>query len=298
MKSIKRLTDINTLRLYEAHLLWFDDIVMALKHMDMSKLPELHPGKCTVGKWITQDGDKVITDKVILDKFTRLHKNLHLVAKHIEFSFKTKPIDFSVLMLLLKKAELFSLSLGVELSIINNIRYQITASKDPLTGALNRQLLFHIFSTQFELSRAVEKGFCLVMTDLDDFKAVNDEYGHVEGDKVLSAFSAMIADHLRDSDFVIRYGGEEFLLILPSTSLENGVVLAEKLKEMTHTLHEKHDLKKSITGSFGVIEIVPESQETVSEELMSRYIQKVDKELYFAKEHGKDQVSNPNLHTN
>lgn len=296
MESINRLSDINTLHLYEAHLLWFDDLVMSLKHMDMSKLPELHPGRCTVGKWLASDGEKVLTDKIILDKFTRLHKNLHLVAKHIEFSFKTKPIDFSILMLLLKKAELFSLSLGVELSIINNIRYQSTASKDSLTGALNRQLLFHIFSTQFELSRAIEKDFCLVMADLDNFKSVNDDYGHVEGDKVLRSFSAMIMDNLRDSDFVIRYGGEEFLLILPSTSLVNGVELAEKLREMTHTLKEAYGLKRGISGSFGVIEISPKPQDTMCEELMQEYIQQADEELYFAKENGKDQVSNPSRH--
>jgi len=291
MESIKRLNDINTLYLYEAHLLWLDELVLSLKTMDMSKMPELHPKKCVVGQWIQSDADKVMTDRVILDKFTSLHQNLHLVAKHIEFSFNTKPIDFNMLMILLKKAELLSLSLGVELSIINNIRYQLTASKDPLTGALNRQLLFHIFSTQFELSRAIEKSFCLIMLDLDDFKVINDGYGHIEGDRVLRSFSTMISENLRDSDFIIRYGGEEFLLILPSTTLENAVRLAEQLKTAAHSLKEKDTLVKDITASFGVIEVVPESREVMNETLMLKYIQQADKELYFAKKYGKNKVS-------
>lgn len=296
MDSIKRLSNINALGLYEAHLIWFDSLVVSLKDMDMSKLPELNPGKCVVGKWLTMDASKIITDKMVLDRFTSLHNNLHLIAKHIELTFETKPIDFNILMLLLKKAELFSLSLGVELSIINNIHYQATASKDPLTGALNRQLLFHIFSTQFELSRAIEKSFSLVMIDLDDFKSINDDYGHTEGDKVLKSFTAMITQNLRDSDFIIRYGGEEFLLILPSTSLDNAVKLAENLKDTAHTLKVKDNLEKGVSGSFGVIQISPEPHETMSETLMLKYIQQADKELYFAKEHGKDQVSSPNRH--
>ena len=290
MASIKRLNDINTLYLYEAHLLWFVDLVISLKNMDTTKMPELHPKKCVVGQWITTEAANIITDKVILDRFISLHKNLHQIAKQIELSFNTKPINFNILMLLLKKAEELSLSLGVELSIINNVRFQLTASRDPLTGALNRQLLFQIFSTQFELSRAIEKSFCIVMMDLDNFKSINDDFGHVEGDNVLKSFSMMIINNLRESDFFIRYGGEEFLLVLPSTSLDNAILLAEKLKESTHTLHESDNLQRTLSASFGVIEIIPGAQEVIDEILMSTYIQEADKELYFAKMHGKDRV--------
>jgi len=291
MTSIKKLNHIGTLHLYEAHLLWFDSLVISLRDMDMSKMPELNPNKCLLGQWLQKDASKVLTDPVLLEKFTSLHKNLHLIAKNIEFSFSAKPIDFDIIILLLKKAELFSLSLGVELSIINNINYQATASKDPLTGALNRQLLFHIFSTQFELSRATDKSFCLIMIDLDDFKLVNDTYGHIEGDKVLKSFSKMISHNLRESDFIIRYGGEEFLLILPSSSLKNALVLAENMRISTQSLKEEYGLQKSVTASFGVVEVIPEAKDIMNEAMMSHYIEEADQELYYAKQHGKNQVS-------
>ena len=195
-----------------------------------------------------------------------------------------------MLMLLMKKAELLSLSIGVELAIINNAKFQANASKDPLTGALNRQLLFHIFSTQFELSKAIETGFCLIMMDLDGFKEINDNYGHIEGDKVLKATSSMLLSTLRESDFIIRYGGEEFLLILPSTELKNAIILAEKLKNSMHLLKKEYSLQTEVTASFGVLEIFANEGEMLDETLMSIYIDRVDKELYYAKNYGKDQV--------
>jgi len=295
LQSINRLNDINTLYLYEEHLLWFDTLTRALRQKDMSILPELDHCKCVVGKWILEEGKDVITDETIFKGFIHLHKNLHLIAQQIKLSFTQKPIDFHILMLLLNKAELFSLAMGVELSIINNIRFQTTASKDPLTGTLNRQLLPHIFSTQFELSRAIEKSFCLILMDLDNFKDVNDKHGHVEGDKVLQVFSDMLLRNLRESDFAIRYGGEEFLLILPSTHLEHAVSLAEKLKKQSHSLQKDNNLKEHITASFGVIQISPSIDEVPNETLMTHYIQEVDKELYYAKNQGKDQVSSKRL---
>ncbi len=290
MKSIGRLPDNNALYLYEAHLLWLDQLISALRNVDVSKMPELHPEKCVVGEWLDSGTQGIITDKTILNEFIALHKNLHFLGKKIELGVLNTPIDFHVLMLLLKKAELLSLSIGVELSIINNIRFQATASKDPLTGTLNRQLLFHIFSTQYEISRAVEKRFCLIMADLDDFKLVNDSYGHVEGDRVLKSFGSMVMSNLRESDFVIRYGGEEFLFILPTTELVDALRLAEKLRVSTHLLQKQDDLSRAMSASFGVIEITPDADAKIDDRLMSECIRKVDKELYYAKQNGKDQV--------
>jgi diguanylate cyclase (GGDEF)-like protein len=291
MESINRLSNTTTLHLYEAHLLWLDQLICALRTIDSDKMPELHPQKCTVGKWLTSNAHEVITDKTVLDEFVALHKNLHFIGKKIQLNFSHKPIDFHILMLLLKKVETLSLSIGVELSIISNVRFQASASKDPLTGALNRQLLFHIFSTQFEVSRAVEKKFSLIIADLDDFKFINDTYGHVEGDRVLKSFAAMLIHILRDSDFVIRFGGEEFLLILPTTELDDAMKLAEKSKDATHLLHTQDKLVKSISASFGVLEISHDTETEVDEALMAKYIDKVDQALYFAKKNGKDQVS-------
>jgi len=297
MESINRLSNKTSLHLYESHLIWLDQLITALRTTDSSKMPELHPKKCTVGRWLNSDAHMLITDKTVLDEFTALHKNLHFIGKKIQLNFSHKPIDFHTLMLLLKKVETLSLSIGVELSIVSNIHFQSSASKDPLTGTLNRQLLFHIFSTQYEVSRAIEKQFCLIMTDLDDFKAINDICGHVEGDNVLKSFASMLMSALRESDFVVRFGGEEFLLILPTAELGDAIKLADKLKENTHLLQAQDNLKKPVTASFGVLEILPDPKVKITETLMTEYINAVDQELYFAKKNGKDQVSSQRNHT-
>ena len=100
----------------------------------------------------------------------------------------------------------------------------------------------------------------------------------------------MVMSNLRESDFVIRYGGEEFLFILPTTELVDALRLAEKLRVSTHLLQKQDDLSRAMSASFGVIEITPDADAKIDDRLMSECIRKVDKELYYAKQNGKDQV--------
>ncbi|WP_229219785.1 GGDEF domain-containing protein [Rugamonas fusca] len=163
--------------------------------------------------------------------------------------------------------------------------------RDPLTGCYNRRHL-HDQLLETELSRAQRYRLSLtvIMCDLDHFKTVNDSFGHHGGDAVLVAFAGLMQAMTRDSiDSVVRYGGEEFLLILPETDLRGGVQLAERLRQALASnpiAHGEHLIRA--TASFGVASIdFSEPDSIVAQQTM---IATADQLLYAAKEGGRNQV--------
>jgi diguanylate cyclase (GGDEF)-like protein len=156
---------------------------------------------------------------------------------------------------------------------------------DGLTGIANRRACEDALT--HEIARAGRLGtpLSLVVADLDDFKAVNDRHGHPVGDDVLREFAAVLRGTLRDSDVAGRWGGEEFVLLLPGTEGEGGALLAERvraaLSERSFAGHDGYVL--SVTCSFGVAQL----REGMGErELFAQ----ADRALYEAKRHGKNRV--------
>lgn len=124
-----------------------------------------------------------------------------------------------------------------------------------------------------------------MILDIDDFKNINDAYGHLAGDQVLQELARVIAANTRKSDIVCRFGGEEFVILAPNTSLEEGLVLAEKLRQQI----AEHDFvvgsaTTRITASFGVSLLQTGSDGAV------RTFSRADKALYRAKKRGKNRV--------
>ena len=109
--------------------------------------------------------------------------------------------------------------------------YQQFATIDALTGLHNRGWLDDAFSREIRRSERDELSACLLMIDVDHFKNINDEFGHLGGDRVLVAVGSSIKQALRPNDLVARYGGEEFSVLLPETSLQNAKAIAERLRE-------------------------------------------------------------------
>jgi len=176
-----------------------------------------------------------------------------------------------------------SLLTFTDISLIENERERFyhLAGRDFLTGVANR----HAFETELarEAGRARRHGteLCLVMLDIDDFKGVNDRFGHQTGDQVLIQLSKTVADGVRMTDVVCRYGGEEFMVIMPQTSLEGSLACARKLCRAI--AREDFDIGRQITVSVGVGLFNPgESLETL--------VHRVDTALYQAKSGGKNQV--------
>lgn len=155
------------------------------------------------------------------------------------------------------------------------------AQRDPLTGALNRSALRGPLLYSMQRLRRANQPSCLLYMDLDHFKAINDQHGHNAGDEILSAFAKLIRSRIRSSDYFIRWGGEEFLLLCQGTSLKDGLKLAENLRHSIETADWPHDIP--LTCSFGVAELTGQSEKALLEE--------ADQALYRAKNEGRNRVA-------
>jgi len=154
---------------------------------------------------------------------------------------------------------------------------------DPLTGAMNRRGLDQSFP-EIEADGTLVSPLSVVMMDLDHFKRVNDSHGHAAGDEVLRAVGARLAGLLRVGDAVVRYGGEEFLLVLPRATRGHAVRVAERARAaLRRSPVRVGALEISVTASFGVAE-------REDEEARDAVIARADEALYRAKEAGRDRV--------
>ena len=155
------------------------------------------------------------------------------------------------------------------------------STTDQLTGLYNRLYLDNNFKMELEKCKRYERSFSIVIADIDRFKLINDTHGHQVGDQVLIEFSNILQQHVRRTDTVGRWGGEEFLIICPETDLEGAEALAENLRLLI-SLFEFSDVG-SQTCSFGVTQYL---QEDTEEQMTTR----ADKALYQAKRQGRNKV--------
>ena len=180
-----------------------------------------------------------------------------------------------------------------ELSEINhmlenkNKEYETLASTDSLTGLYNRYKFSELYLSSYTAMVQRHNKMSIILLDIDFFKKVNDTHGHNVGDTVLRQISHALLKILRDIDIVCRWGGEEFIVLLPTASLENAVMLAEKLRVYIQDM--KIDIVDSITASFGVCE-VKEGED------MQSAVDRADKALYLAKNNGRNCVKTESSH--
>ncbi|WP_010095316.1 diguanylate cyclase [Ornithinibacillus scapharcae] len=165
--------------------------------------------------------------------------------------------------------------------LLEKRQLKISASIDKLTGALTRKYLEDALQNTLDVSRRNRKDFSVIMFDLDKFKGVNDRYGHQIGDQILRDVSTVILNNIDGIGTLGRYGGEEFIIILPSVEMDEAHVIAEKLRT---TVQEQKLLgdKQEVTLSMGIASY-PEHGQTVREIIL-----KADQALYIAKEKGRN----------
>ncbi len=159
--------------------------------------------------------------------------------------------------------------------------FEVAASTDALTGIANRLKFNTILEQQIAFSRRYKEPFSLILYDIDDFKRVNDTYGHHVGDEVLVALTNSVSENIRQSDTFARWGGEEFAIILPQTKEKEAVELANKIRENIEALRFGEGFK--LTCSFGVKAYHDDVNSDV-------FIQATDVLLYQAKREGKNRV--------
>ncbi|HEQ71405.1 MAG TPA: GGDEF domain-containing protein [Spirochaetia bacterium] len=161
-------------------------------------------------------------------------------------------------------------------------KLDLLANRDRLTGLANRRSFDAELTRELERVRRYGHPLSLFMIDIDHFKAVNDTYGHRQGDKALEAVAALININTRRNDLTARYGGEEFAVVMPELKAENVIVVAEKIRGLIEGGSKKRagiPLTVSIGISF-----------YRDKESASRFIEKADKALYEAKRRGRNRV--------
>jgi diguanylate cyclase (GGDEF)-like protein len=290
ISSLSDIYEKNIINHYQAHLEWLNDLSKAVEFRNSKFFPQTNHTLCTFGKWLQDSGKTIIQNNSKFKSISKQHENLHLMAKQIKNYIAKKEENNHILLTCLEKCEMLSLSLGTELALIDNTLINSKASKDPLTGALNRQRLNQLYINQLEISFATSEPFVLVMCDFDYFKNINDTYGHLAGDKMLKSFVNLVKKSLRNSDMIIRYGGEEFVFILPAIKTEKARALLNKIRVDFSEFFIMHEENKiSTTLSMGMLEIDPDNEESYLTNFENA-ISIVDKKLYEAKNCGRNRV--------
>jgi diguanylate cyclase (GGDEF)-like protein len=160
------------------------------------------------------------------------------------------------------------------------------ATVDRLTGVANRQALLALLFSEVERASRYERPLCVAFVDIDHFKAVNDSYGHETGDVVLRGVAQTISENLRASDLIGRYGGEEFMLILTETTVDEGAALSEKLRKLVEKTRFAVDgnAELSVTISIGI------AGGTGKQVRMEHLVRDADAAMYSAKSLGRNQT--------
>jgi diguanylate cyclase (GGDEF)-like protein len=182
-----------------------------------------------------------------------------------------------------------SLGLAVENAALDAAAKMLRAlaEKDDLTGINNRRSVFDVFRREIDRARRYGKPLSLIMIDVDHFKSWNDLHGHQVGDQVLQSVAQIISSVSRDIDVFGRYGGEEFVVVLPETPVDHAVVYAERLRATIEahgeTLKARYP-ESSLSVSIGVAAMNLRGDDA------DRMIQRADAALYAAKRHGRNRV--------
>jgi len=175
----------------------------------------------------------------------------------------------------------------VILVALNRIQIERVTNQDKLTNAYNRNLLYQSINEEILKYNKQGKIFSIILFDIDDFKLLNDTYGHIKGDLILKTISEIVVNKLSIDGYLFRYGGDEFLIVLPSVDKEIATAIANKIKDIVNN-HKFDKIDKFVTLSMGVISF---SGDYDAESL----ILQADRLLYHAKKSGKNIVCNEKL---
>ena len=158
---------------------------------------------------------------------------------------------------------------------------------DALTGIANRKAFDMELDHSILAARETRKPLCLLLLDIDHFKRFNDTYGHLIGDKVLRYVAASFKRNIKGNDFLARFGGEEFVIILPSTSINGAMILAEQIRE---DVSSGNLTGRDTDTSYGKMMISIGVTQFLASDLPDELVARADKALYLAKERGRNRV--------
>lgn len=283
LSHVQRASDIDTALAIES-MIWLKKVLFAIKVENRAAAPELHMHAETI------NAIKLVThgDQVMLDYALDVAKRMDLDASNIFFFIETGSYE-EVLPLYRDLLSIYKLSLMltnvVTIASTNSLVQKLT--KDQLTGMLTRHSLHPMLRRELLLAETGQYALSLVMIDIDHFKLINDQYGHLAGDEVLAKVAHAASEAIRATDFAFRFGGEEFLLVLKGASHKLAATQAETIREEVERLQFEFEGKPSkVTASFGVATF------TAPFELSyNQMIEAADRKLYESKSSGRNRVS-------
>ncbi len=219
------------------------------------------------------------------EEFKKIHLEMHQLAFLLIYFYESK--EYKEAYIVFQNIKNHSLEMENLLSFFDVLEFAKEIKYDSLTGTLSRRLIPTIMKKELELSYLLHKPFIIAMVDIDDFKVINDTYGHLIGDCVLKGFSDFLRDKLRKSDYIFRYGGEEFLILMPTTDLISAVKVLNRLrKQLEDQIFKCNSHKIKITASIGIKEI----NELEINKPIEKLLEEVDSNMYLAKKSGKNRI--------
>lgn len=196
-----------------------------------------------------------------------------------------RAVDIGILL----EATLLALALAYQMRRHQQARLsaETLARIDPLTGLLNRRAFLEQGNALWSTAQRHAQPLALIMLDLDHFKGINDQHGHDMGDNCLIATARLLSQQCRTGDILARWGGEEFLLLLPATSLKEALQLAERLRQtLAEITLDQAQPALALSASFGVVARDQQGQ-------LEQLINAADERLYQAKQNGRNRVCSP-----
>lgn len=219
-------------------------------------------------------------DAIPVEEFNRIiQKWMYSESRIPSWLFPVLAVSVFAMILVFAGIYIFTLKRQVE-SRTKQLE-QISIS-DGLTGIYNRKKIESKINDELARSQRYNKDLSIVLIDIDHFKQVNDQYGHLVGDEVLKGIVALFSDNIRQVDSIGRWGGEEFLIVCPETSLSDAVKMADKLRAIICAA--SFPIEGGCTASFGVAELKHSDQ-------LAGLLKRADEALYLAKNGGRNQVS-------
>ncbi|MRI82895.1 MAG: hypothetical protein C6I00_00575 [Nitratiruptor sp.] len=167
-------------------------------------------------------------------------------------------------------------------SVVVKPKLRVSEGKrDKLTGAINKDAFNEIIGVKIMEAKHMDQPLSMIIFDIDFFKKINDTYGHMVGDKILKEVAEVVRSNIRKSEYFVRWGGEEFIILLPGTSLKGAQMVAEKLRRVIET-HQFPEVNR-VTCSFGVTQLL-------QEDTIATFLERADEALYEAKREGRNRV--------
>ena len=282
-RQISQQIDIQAVK---EHLQWILDVIGDIEAMNPDPDIEFDEEKCNCGRWLySGELEKFVDDSQVRNDILETHRQVHLVTQNLYRSIRRKDyhkIFIDYIILVRQSMYLYSeLNFNVtQHALIEDV------TKDALTGLLNRRYLNEVLKSEVHLHAMTGGAFSIVMFDLDRFKEINDTCGHQAGDDVLVAFSSLLKKHVRKTDSLFRYGGEEFLVVLPGTPAKEAYGLCEKIrKDFEAQVWEGCLASLPVTVSIGI------AQYSVAlKENPRRVIFEADSNMYRAKQLGRNRT--------